>query len=118
MQPFTRLPPYSARVRTHTAAIIHPDNRTHFHEKGERGESERGGLSICRAMWLPGRAPEIHQGERSHQFWWLLTFLIFELSCSFVRSAIGRSEGTPSKNEQIPRKSPSGSDEDQQMIEG
>lgn len=58
-QPFTRLPPYSTRVRTQTAAIIHPDNRTHFHEKGERGESERGGLSICCAMWLPQRAPQI-----------------------------------------------------------
>lgn len=59
IQPFTRLPPYSTRVHTQTAAIIHPDNRTHFHEKGERRELERGSLSICRAMWLPRRAPEI-----------------------------------------------------------
>lgn len=59
IQPFTRLPPYSTRVRTQTTAIIHPDNCTHFHEKDERGVSERGGLSICRAMWLPRRAPEI-----------------------------------------------------------
>ncbi|KAK5909365.1 hypothetical protein CesoFtcFv8_003300 [Champsocephalus esox] len=35
------MPAHNARVHTQTIAIIQPDNRGHFHEKGEFEESEQ-----------------------------------------------------------------------------
>lgn len=82
IQPFTRLPLYSTRVRTQTAAIIHSDNHDHFHEKGGHEESEHGGLSICCAMWLPRRGREsMRTSEREKS---TVLLLLFDISYVFA----------------------------------
>lgn len=117
VQPFTRLPLHGTRVLAQTAAIIHPHNRGHFHEKGGRGESERGGPGICRAMWLPRRERGTGSpGGREKSTVSLLCLLpnislvVFfrtELNCSFV-SGENRREVFPRRSGDAARKSPSG----------
>lgn len=86
-----------------TVAIIQPDNRGHFHEKGGCEESERSGPEhLLRHVASPQRGRDHEcdrrreQGypERSQLFtvcllhWGLLVGFFTELKCSFVSSTV------------------------------